>query len=362
MNRPPPGDRVSVSAKVPRLWNDETEFKLTSDASGNNDAACVDISDGVAYVSGSVNDNGYETACYWTCILRDSASGTSVGRDLISLPDTGAGDAKAHAVRVDGNTVYLPGYQSDSVKSACYWVDAEDSAPVQHILPLPDGASGDSEAYAVFTRNGVVYLAGYYTDASGDKVACYWTDSSASAVRLIVSDYDSEAFSVFVDESGTVYTAGHRSTGEAETDAIACYWVGPGDRSVDLSTSASDAKGILVEDGLIYLAGSDYATADSLTRACYWTDSVLDDGEGPVRALLDSGATTSYAFSLCRTDSTLYVAGFYISGGGTTVAAYWTDSLSDDSEAPERVQLSDGSTDAAAWSVSVGYVKTSQDE
>jgi len=345
----------------PCLWNDGTGTELTETALGNNDATSVFVSDGTAFVAGSVSgDDGYAVACYWTCLLNQEA-GSGVTAQRVDLPDGGDRGAQALSVFVDGDMVYLAGYESDasSVMRACYWtheIGAEDA--VQYYL-----TDGDlhAQASAVFVRNGAVYMSGYTTNASGDKVACYWTDSSVGAVSMIVSDYDSEAYSVFVDGSGTIYTAGYRSTGDTDNDTIACYWVGPGDRCVDLSAAESDANGILVDDGVVYVCGSDYVTADSLLRACYWTDSAAVDADDPERVLMDSGSTMSYASSLFLTDLKIYVAGCYISGGGNSIAAYWTDSRSEDATAPARVPLSDGSTDAMAWSVSVGYVADALD-
>ncbi len=339
----------------PCLWNDGTGTELETEP-GSGVYYGTAVSDGIAYVSGGFRG----VACYWACRLVPAAEG-AVTADRVDLPQSGSNGALAQSVFVDGNTVYLAGYEYNASYAgrACYWTHIIGSTDaVQHFLT--DG-SADAQVGAVYFRNGTLYMAGYYTNASGDRVACYWTDSGQSAVPLIVSDYDSEARSVFVDDAGTVYTAGYRSAGEEEDDMIACYWVGPGDRSVDLSASASDAAGILVDAGSVYVSGNDYVTADGLNRACYWTDSATADLEDPERVLLDSGPTQSYAGSHCLTDSKIYVPGCYISGGGKTVAAYWTDSLSEDSAEPVRVPLSDASTDAMAWSLDIGYVSNSAD-
>jgi len=362
---PPPAEIRTPSVNVagffqnddnrnyPCLWNGGTGTELETEPNGSVYYG-VAVSDGIAYVSGRFQ----ESACYWRCRLIPGGEG-AVTADRVDLPQSGSSGALAQSVFADGNTVYLAGYELNAsyMGRACYWTHEIGSTDtVQHLLT--DG-SADAQVCAIYVRNGAVFMAGYYTNASGDRVACYWTDSSQSAVPLIVSDYDSEARSIFVDDAGTVYTAGYRSVGEEDDDMIACYWVGPGDRSVDLSASASDAAGILVDDGVVYLSGSDYVTADSLDRACYWTDSASVDSDDPERVLLDSGTTVSYAGSLFLTDSQIFVAGCYLSGGGNSVASYWTDSRSEDAIAPVRVPLSDGSTDAMAWSVSVGYVATS---
>jgi hypothetical protein len=150
-----------------------------------------------------------------------------------------------NSIFVFNGTVYTAGY--DTTNYACYWEGTTE-------YPLSNGNYGN--AYSIFVdNNGNVYTAGQ--DANGS--SCYWLGTNEIQLEQISGDYQSVAYSIYVD-NGTVYTAGQ------DTNGYACYWVG----NVEHQLTSGTAYSIFETNNMIYVAG---ATGSEGNAECWLNSS-----------------------------------------------------------------------------------------
>ena len=131
------------------------------------------------------------------------------------------------------------------------------------------------------------------------------------------TNYFNAAYSIFVNESNVVYTAGVTSTnGNVRKPS---YWIGTTkvNLSVIDSTKKSEALGIVVVDNIPYICG--YTTNnDGKKVACYWKNNVRYS-LSIMNSLFDSEANSIY-----HENGNIYIAGYNYNSDGTIVyPCYW---------------------------------------
>jgi hypothetical protein len=289
--------------------DDTEETDDTEDNDGNGDSDGDEpLGEPDVYVAGYYNNGTRDVAFYWK-------NGTQQP-DL----DSGAYDARATDVFVDGTDVYIAGYYNDTSGTpknvACYWKNGTKTD-----LPAD---TGRSRANAVFVDGTDVYIAGYYNDGTGD-IACYWKNGAGPTG--FSGGYDNStnlaidaANSVFLAD-GTVYIAGHYHNG---TTAAATYWV-DGTQQPDLfdSDKVSQALDVFVgSDGNVYVSGFYFNETESVLASCYWVNDAA--GQEPLYT-----AATSYAYGIDVESGSVYAAGYFDDSGSDT-ACYWKDGTKTD--------------------------------
>lgn len=200
------------------------------------------------YVAGeTVAKGGKYVATYWK------------NQKEIPLTQDTTGNTFANSIALDGNDVYVVGFQQQSFKNdhAIFWKNG-----IATSLADDDRSS---YANAITIVNGDVYIAG------AEEKAAYWKNG-----QLNLLDGD-EATSIFVVEND-VYVAGFDYSGSAK------YWINGFSISLTNGTMDARANGIAVVGKDVYVVGYE----DRLAK--YWKNGVAftltsKDGEATGIAL-----------------------------------------------------------------------------
>jgi hypothetical protein len=265
------------------------------------------------YTAGWYTDASGTIACYWKNGVKTDLTNTS-----------SIAYARASAIFVSGSDVYVAGYYIDSgVYHACYWKNGGTPIPLA-VVPAPDSVTVTS----IYVSGTDVYVAGYYTNGTGSSsisVACYWNNSTGTMTKTDLTDTSlstyARASGIYVSGS-IVYVAGWYT--DADDNIIACYWNdGTGTMTkTDLTDPSlityAWASGIYVSGSVVYVAGS-YTNSPGSVVACYWNNGT---GTMTETDLTVSPAPVSVpATSIYVSNSVVYVADTYINSG--VYAAMW---------------------------------------
>jgi hypothetical protein len=166
-----------------------------------------------------------------------------------------------------------------------------------------------SEANAITTSGGRVYVAGWYRLPDVNKhIACYWRDGARIDVELGDAEFDA-ANDIFVSGDGTVYMAGTSYDLDIQdtTTNRPCYWINTTKHILSMPAGYSNgqAQSITVSGGKVYVAGfygnegpvSDYT-------ACYWVD-----GERFALPSPSEGGRMARTFDIAVSGNDIYVSG-----------------------------------------------------
>jgi hypothetical protein len=260
------------------------------------------------YYSGTNN-----LPCYWDDI------GGSATLTALPIGTFSVADAFSSVKSSDGNNTYTAGTLYDANGSyACYW---KNNTPF--VLTLPEGA-GDSYAWGITLSNGVIYIAGSYSNANEVYVACYWEITVGGAINCYPlgdgKNY-SEAFGI-TTYNGTIYVSGFYENG-VDTP---CYWTGTTSNPIDLDNKIDDvsydgyAFSIAVSGGTVYTSGSYYYNVVDVP--CFWTDQTRTDLINKDNESLVYG----FASSIALYNGKVHIAGFY-NTGAKDISCYWIDSV-----------------------------------
>lgn len=255
---------------------------------------------GSVYITGSVEKANKSYSGYWY------TSSDSFRR--VDLKDA----ALTHDIAIEGNTVYVVGENTSGEPSL--WINGEPQT-----LSVPGNRSGwatgldihngdiyisgsyytnkgiasaywkngdfhsltsnaDSEAFDIVFHNNHVITVGWYM-SHHVVYACYWKNESRKNLH---SSGDGEAYKV-VSSGNDFYIAGWTASNKSMANVRATYWKNGGNKkrlskgtryqSVGGSWS-SEARGITVVDGKVYIAGkSDYYNMGE--SPAYWKGTTI---------------------------------------------------------------------------------------
>lgn len=283
-------------------WKNGAETKLTNKCLQCYAQGIAVGTGGDIYVAGVKTYNGLDyMAVYWTngtpSYLTDSTKGIESFANALSLSgsdvyvggyivSSGATwwkngiaypvntQSAASGICVSGSDVYLGGETFLSAgTNAAYWKNG-------NIVTLTNadntGHNGGSIS-SVFVSGNDVYVAGITRDApTGNRNATYWKNGAATTLNT--SSKDAIASSIYVD-NGDVYVCGSENENGVY---VAEYW--KNNNMVKLSTSKSNATGIFVLNGHVYVSGN---TIDGTGAAfaTVWVDgSAIKIGAGNSQA------------------------------------------------------------------------------
>lgn len=208
--------------------------------------------------------------------------------------------------------VHVAGYYNAGTDAAALWWKEDASA----LLPLHDKTSARATAVSVSGTD--VYVAGYFTNAKGNRAAAYWKVDAAGNVERVVLYSDT-------DKSG--YQAQGNAIAVSGTDVYVAGWVDEGARSAVLwkngaatvlhGTDTSDGLGIAVSGADVYVAG--YYSPPSKEVSCWWKV----DGVGNVTKVDLYDANYSRAAGITVSGTDVFGVGYYIPPGGTATACTW---------------------------------------
>jgi hypothetical protein len=246
----------------------------------------------IVYAAGYYNNLSNDVAAYW----KDDASGK------VDLFDTDI--ARGQAIFVSGSDVYVAGYFTNTSgnEAAGYWKNGT----VEELYSDTVGTN-NARANGIFVDGTDVYVAGYYIEG-GVRKACYWKNNSAGRTDLYTTA-NSEALDIYYDGTD-VYAAGYYDN---TANDVSCYWKNDDTNKTDLyDTDDSRASSIYVDGSDVYAAGY---YVDGAINACYWQNT------GASRTYLSSAS--AFAESIVVSGADVYVAGYYRNGINNFVACYW---------------------------------------
>lgn len=189
----------------PCYWIDDELFELDNDA-GSTHCTILAIyvkGEDEIYSAGHIRGaNGFNKAMYWN------------GSAAVELTD-GSTDAEAHGIWVEGNDVYVCGYEDNQAFGgegvAKYWVNGN---PV-----ILGSGEGESHAYDIRVVNGDVIVVGTDDDVEGsnnDEQAVVWINGKQS----VYTHQGGGAFCLF-HEGDKMYVGGYQSF----ANWLPRYWV-----------------------------------------------------------------------------------------------------------------------------------------
>ncbi len=211
-----------------RLWKDGNGIFLTNGFNWESNGRSVFVSGQDVYVAGEVKGPAYDIATIWkNGVATFLTGGTSSG--------------VAHSVYVEGNDVYVSGYEGNVAKT---WKNGV-------AVSLTDGTNA-AVAYSIKRFYPDMYVAG--TEMSGTKTAArIWKNGIGSS--LTNGNFNAGAFSVYIygSQAGTdVYVVGYEHNG---TKNVAKVW--KNGVATNLTDGTNDAMALSVHGfGLdIYVGG-----------------------------------------------------------------------------------------------------------
>ena len=255
-----------------------------------------------AYVSGSVDNDGGATVTARGICWGTSPSPT-IANDFVDN-GTGVGTYSGFIDGLATETIYyVRAYATNSVGTA-----------------YGQEISFTSAAFDT-------YVAGYVNDNNANLIPVYLKNNILTSLSLPSGAISGEGKSIFVD-GADVYVAGHVNMG---TYRRAIYWKNGAPIPLTNHTNYSDARGIAVLNGDVYVVGhSNY-------RAAYWKNEV----EVVLLPNNSSGAT-----DIMTANGDVYISGYgYPDGQSTSIAYYWKNDV--------VVELTDGSISTTATSIEV---------
>jgi hypothetical protein len=227
---------TKVSSGVVQVWKGEKTTTLTSTTNtGHAESYDIFLTDKATYVAGTESETTHYLARYWK------------NGNAVTLTD-GKENAVAKGIFVSGNDVHVVGYDG---KFAMYWKNGV-------ATKLSSGAIYAS-AEAVTVSNGDVYIAGTKENNANKLVATYWKNGTP------VDLGEGKANDIFID-GNNVYVAGYMSNDENYYNAS--YW--KNGTITTLSTEESHLNSIVVSQGNVYVAGTDYNSTTDTYVLKYW--------------------------------------------------------------------------------------------
>jgi hypothetical protein len=269
------------------------------------------VSEGVQPVfAGSYDSSSTSTPCYWEGTLKTD----------LNLPAGGTGHS-AYAYSPVTSTlsqIYTPGTWSDGTHAhACYWKGAE-------VNTLTDGGDADTYATSITVSGTDVYVGGYYNTSSAPTVyiPCYWKNGGAPQPLKHSDGYTARVTGIGVTSASLVVCSGYYTNGTGDT--VACYWNNTDTRhDLNLSDNVTVAPkamayGIVVANNDLWIVG--HYTSDGKTVPCCWKGTKAY----PLSLPTGAGNADVYAISTKGSDASgyLYCAGYY-HDGTKNVPIYW---------------------------------------
>ncbi|MBF9015532.1 MULTISPECIES: hypothetical protein [unclassified Oceanispirochaeta] len=244
------------------------------------------------YVAGYYAGSPFDVSSYW---INDISNQTD-------LYDTE--NSRVNSIFVSGGDIYVAGFYTngDGNKVACYWLNG--GLPIDFFNETTAGYH--AEAYDIYVSGSDIYVSGFYEEGDGVRVACYWVNSDDPISFSPVAGKKSEINSIYYDGTD-IYAAGYYVDGSDIEKA--CYWKNTA--RTDLSpTDWGRAESITVQNNTVYTSGwSD----DGGKSACYWANSS--------RIILHN-SSISIGNSIFVNGSDIYVAGSY-KNGAYFISCYW---------------------------------------
>lgn len=260
--------------------NKNSSNSNSNNNNNNNNGTIKEI-----YVAGyGINNLGKQVALLWK-------------NDTVKYLTNGTRNAVASSVFVDGDNVYVAGYQDASnsnLNVATYWLNG---------AAVPLGTTGGTfdKANSIYVNNGTVYIAGWQRDnTTGNDVAKYWIGSTVN--NLTDGSKEARATGVFA-VGNDVYVSGYEVASNGRS--IAKYW--KNNVAVNLSNGSTDAEGLC-----IYVDGTDVYVGGSIKndlfgyQAVYWKNGFIK--------YYTTASSQAAIHSITVKNNNIYAAGIEVSG------------------------------------------------
>ena len=256
---------------------------------------------GSVYITGSVEKDNKSLSGYWYAssegfkrvdlknarltydIAIEGDTVYAVGENTSGKPSLWINNGEPQTLSVPGNRsgwatgldihngdIYISGsYDTKKGIASAYWKNGDFNSLT---------SNADSEAFDIVFHNNHVITVGWYM-SHHVVYACYWKNSSRKNLH---SSGDGEAYKV-VSSGNDFYIAGWTASNKSMANVRATYWKNGGNKkrlskgtryqSIGGSWS-SEARGITVVDGKVYIAGkSDYYNMGE--SPAYWKGTTI---------------------------------------------------------------------------------------
>ena len=275
-------------------WKNGIETKLTNNCTECYANGIALGTNGDVYVAGVKAYNGRDyMAVYW-------ANGTPT-----YLTDSTKGvESEAYGLYLSGNDVYVGGDIAFNAPSgATWWKNGL-------IYQVNDPASAVS---SIFVSGSDVYVAGEtYLSVGSD--AAYW--KNGTVVKLTNADNADNnggvVNSIFVS-GNDVYTAGNTWDGLSDNSCYATYWKNNIETKLNTSATYAMASSIYIDNGDIYVCGTE--SKNGVYVAEYWKNGKM----------ITLATTKSDATGIFVLNGHVYVSGSITDETGAPIATVWVD-------------------------------------
>jgi hypothetical protein len=253
----------------------------------NKDTTPKDLT---VYVCGYDYSNNVFKATYWVNGVSKSLGDNSFLNDIA----------------VSGNDVYVTGRSTVGAKYvARMWKNGTST-------DLTSGAT-DAEAYGIFLNGTDVYITGYESNPNPAwKIGKIWKNGSQKTLLPATTSLNCIATDVIVSGSDE-YAIGYYELGFYKSG---CYW--KNGTKVDLTPTSAfgtmPVNAIAITANDLYIVGARTLGSSTPTFAVVWKNGVKTD--------LTSGVSNAEALDVCVSGNDIYVAG-YEYNATVSVAKYW---------------------------------------
>jgi hypothetical protein len=150
------------------FWTGSTMTQLADDDASNSDAGSIVVYDGIVYCGGYYQSGTSYLPCYWAGTQKTDFEKGSETRCFVN------------SLTVSDGTVYACGYYiNGSVDTPCYWIGTK-----RYEIALPY-AERDAYMNAVAVYNGIIFIAGSYSDNDWKRYPCTWRNGVRTDLSFI---------------------------------------------------------------------------------------------------------------------------------------------------------------------------------
>lgn len=206
----------------------------------------VDESTGDVYYSGEEGTSVYEDDGYYQVWVAEYFKNTT---ERVGLTQDGV--SQGIEIIADDGDIY-------ALVSDAYFVNGEKTSL--------ESLGESVHPVDMYLHDGDIYVGGFYYN--GMNVPCYWKNGKAFSVS---ADKSFQVYSSYVDNSGNIYLGGSEGYDGYNGYGTAGYWKN-GEKVLLPGITSGSVRGIIADDGHLFMVGFDYDNEARKGVIKYWID------------------------------------------------------------------------------------------